>query len=563
MSLNGVDFPELPPHKRLRTFQYYLAEKYGVQIGADGLSAHVDLHKQLASDLDYNYTQGFFTITDDGQLISKDDAAVLAQLKMDAANMHKGMKQTAAALTLPLQCTNPQAPADTSQVSLNEFDDHLASVTKYLEPTLTAFNQLIKQPRFEFTIAGRKVWTLLSLCCGGDLSNITDMHALSGCNGPCPCYLCEVRKEDCCSTDAAVLGAATRRTLSRIRLMSHTVLGQCPGCNMEIVARVEVPTRQMTLAIKDAKAPTKAKWPTAVKALNQTWPQMHKGVVFGASPPIDLEPWDWILCVLHLNLRIVGAMFTHLVVADIGKSGKADDQKAALMDLFQRVGIYMKERKLDRKNDLGASWQGKFSFAGADAEKIMRCYPEMSDIVYPPEERSRKSDVFARHADAIDAWTQWELVWKLLNTDLKPGDRAATAAELQFNATKFVQRFVKVHQKTQGLYLHMLAAHIGEMYLKWGDLRPFQAQGLEHCHSKRKRAGVRLTNRKKGQRNSQHMDYIIGSDYVKKEFRHTIDQQEHERNRKAKMVRALRRINKTRAHYTSMTTASHNTLVTG
>jgi hypothetical protein len=58
MSLNGVDFPELPPHKRLRTFQYYLAEKYGVQIGADGLSAHVDLHKQLASDLDYNYTQG-------------------------------------------------------------------------------------------------------------------------------------------------------------------------------------------------------------------------------------------------------------------------------------------------------------------------------------------------------------------------------------------------------------------------------------------------------------------------------------------------------------------------
>jgi len=64
----------------------------------------------------------------------------------------------------------------------------------------------------------------------------------------------------------------------------------------------------------------------------------------------------------------------------------------------------------------------------------------------------------------------------------------------------------------------MLAAHIGEMYLQWGDLRPFQAQGLEHCHSKRKKAGVRLTNRKKGQRNSQHMDYLIGCDFVKKEF---------------------------------------------
>jgi hypothetical protein len=332
---------------------------------------------------------------------------------------------------------------------------------------------------------------------------------------------------------------------------------------MEIVARVEVPTRQMPLAIKDGKAPTKAKWPATVKALNQTWAQMHKGVVFGASPPIDLEPWDWILCVLHLNLRIVGAMFTHLVVADIGKSGKADDQKAALMDLFQRVGIYMKERKLDRKNDLDASWQGKFSFAGADAEKIMRCYPEMLNIIYTPEKRSKDSAVFAAHEKAMDAWTQWELVWKLLNTDLKPDARATTAAELQSNATKFVECFVKAYKKTQGLYLHMLAAHIGEMYLKWGDLRPFQAQGLEHCHSKRKRAGVRLTNRKKGQRNSQHMDYLIGCDYVKKEFRHSLDAQEHARNRKAKHVRALRRINKARAYYTSMSLASPSTLVIG
>ena len=101
-------------------------------------SLHTSIWRSSWPDLEYNHSLGFFTITEDGQLIGKDDGAVeLVQFKMDAANMHKGMKQTAAAITLPLQCTNSQAPADTSQVSLNEFDDHLVSVTKYLAPTST------------------------------------------------------------------------------------------------------------------------------------------------------------------------------------------------------------------------------------------------------------------------------------------------------------------------------------------------------------------------------------------------------------------------------------------
>jgi len=217
---------------------------------------------------------------------------------------------------------------------------------------------------------------------------------------------------------------------------------------MEIVALVTDATTQMPLADKDAKAPTKPKWPAAVKALFQTWAVMHKGVVFGASPPIDLEPWECILCILHLNLLIVGAMLTHLVVAEIGKCARADDQKAQLMALFASAGIYMKERKLKKKNDLDDSWQGKFSFAGANAEKIMRCYPEMMAINYPPEVRCKDKAVEAKYLRAMDACTQWELVWKLLNTDEEPGKRASMAAELQAAATKFVQFFVKAHQKT-------------------------------------------------------------------------------------------------------------------
>ena len=66
---------------------------------------------------------------------------------------------------------------------------------------------------------------------------------------------------------------------------------------MVIVAQVEDPARQMPLSIKDAKAPTKAKWPAAVKTLNQTWAQMHKGVVFGAEALPQQEEAGW--CSYH------------------------------------------------------------------------------------------------------------------------------------------------------------------------------------------------------------------------------------------------------------------------
>lgn len=400
------------------------------------------------------------------------------------------MKQTSAAITLPLHSTNPQAPADTSQVSLFEADDHLPSVVKNMPETLDAFNKLILSRRIEFTTGGRHVWSALRLCAGGDLSNITDMHAIAGCNASHPCYLCEIRKEDCCSTDPVILAAAPRRTLSSIRLMSHRQLGTCTGCGMEIVQVVTNPLTQMSQSKMGDKAPTKAKWPAAVKALNKTWPQMHPGIVYGHSPPINLEPWEWVICVLHLNLRIVGAMFVHLVVSNIGKCASMPQQKEAFMELFKMAGIYMKERKLDRKNDIDKSWEGKFSFAGAEAEKVMRVYPQMLEIIYPKAARETDSAVALAYTKAMNAFKQWEVVWGLLNKDLGPDTRGARADELQSASTAFVDLWVKAHKKTQGLYLHMLASHIGEMYLAFGDLRPFQAQGLEHCHSKRKQAGL-------------------------------------------------------------------------
>lgn len=147
-------------------------------VGHEGLSAHIDLDNALTSDLVYNCSLGFFNVTEDGHFVDLDGEDPLAQFKMDASNMHKGMKQTSACITLPLYSTNPQSPNDTSQVTWSDFDDHLRSVRKVMGPTIKSFNDRMSQPRFELDLEGKMIWYKLRLYGGGDLSNITDMMPL-------------------------------------------------------------------------------------------------------------------------------------------------------------------------------------------------------------------------------------------------------------------------------------------------------------------------------------------------------------------------------------------------
>jgi hypothetical protein len=53
---------------------------------------------------------------------------------------------------------------------------------------------------------------------------------------------------------------------------------------------------------------------------------------------------------------------------------------------------------------------------------------------------------------------------------------------------------------TQGLYLHIVHAHMPDEIEKWANLRKRQSQDLEHCHKIRKCWGCDATNRRPGQR---------------------------------------------------------------
>jgi hypothetical protein len=69
------------------------------------------------------------------------------------------------------------------------------------------------------------------------------------------------------------------------------------------------PKTQMVVETPDENAPGKKKWPkgSLLAKMKRTWPELHKGVKYGMKLPLNIAVHvkDWVLCILHMNLRIV------------------------------------------------------------------------------------------------------------------------------------------------------------------------------------------------------------------------------------------------------------------
>ena len=409
--------------------------------------------------------------------------------------------------------------------------------------------------RWEFpelaTAGGRTPWARVDFCAGGDKANIGAMHCISGCNGPCPCHLCERPREGMCETNPELLKADQKRDMERIELLAHTRLGVCPGCKMKIVEKVADPRTEMALAKADDEPPAKATWKrNLLKGQTDSWLKIHKGVVYGRHILLQLEPWRWVPCLLHMSLRIVGGMFSALVIDKIQATPeKGVDQKTVLMAQCKKGGVYIKEKKFDKKKNTVEAMQGpKISFggAGADAEKIMYLMPSFLGTVHPASVRAKHPAVQKQYEKSLAVANQWMLLWQLFNTDLEVNQaaREERATKVDAAGREFVRLWTVAHKRTQGLYLHDLAAHMGDFIREFGDLRPFQAQGLEHAHSKRKMVCLTVTNRRPGERTPQNMSHLIAYEHTKREFRHTLDSREHEAQKRAKSQRAVRHAKK-------------------
>ena len=272
-------------------------------------------------------------------------------------------------------------------------------------------------------------------------------------------------------------------------------------------------------------------------------PVVHS--VYGNFPLWKVPVKRWIICLLHLNLRIVGGMFNVLVRDLISKAGN-EDQSAALYELLHSNGIWVKESYLKRApTSLNAKQMPKISFIGVDTDKLMLMARDVEDIVHPPAVRAANPAHKLQYERSMACWDAWGKMWRLLNTSLdsnSPEARCKRGDEVEAQAHVWLKCFKLAHKKTQGLYIHIMVKHLPGMVRAVGDLRPFQSQGLEHSHSYRKMLARRLTNRQAGKRCATAMGHLIAQDYCIKDQRHDAEAREFTNRERTKALRGEKRV---------------------
>ena len=107
--------------------------------------------------------------------------------------------------------------------------------------------------------------------------------------------------------------------------------------------------KEVPLATAGDKEPTV---PESMRGKGVTHLSLHKGVVLGRQPPFHMEPAEWLVCLLHMNLCILGGLFTRTIVNQVGKmtDPDVDSQSMALWQLLKDNGLDMKEPQLRQKN---------------------------------------------------------------------------------------------------------------------------------------------------------------------------------------------------------------------
>ena len=136
----------------------------------------------------------------------------------------------------------------------------------------------------------------------------------------------------------------------------------------------------------------------------------------------------------------------------------------------------------------------------------------------------------------------------MLNNAINTQDAAARgtrADTVQKLADEWLGAWVTSVGNTQGLYIHLLHAHVADWVRELGDLRPYQSQGLEHCHSVRKLIAKMLTNRQKlgaHSRTEQTLRFLLTAAQVRRDQRNDQDAQEWAQKEETARLRKVKRV---------------------
>lgn len=280
------------------------------------------------------------------------------------------------------------------------------------------------------------------------MSNIGSCLCVTGCNTSQPCPYCELERGKMCETKADIKGQP--RSFERSALLAHANTGKCPGCKMDIVAEVTDPTKQMPLAKPGDRPPASKEWEGSLWDLSEkglSWSEIHKGTAYGKTWMFRLGANQWIICLLHMNLRVIGEMFKQFVIQKI----TTDEQQDQIFALCKKASFNVKKKKLQRSpNTLKAGQVFKrFSMVGSEAITVQEIMEDFLKVVNPVNKKGKRSKAYENCCKCIELWRE---VWELLHSEVSDSQEARDemAGKVEAKGIEFVEAWIVAHKRTQG-----------------------------------------------------------------------------------------------------------------
>jgi len=489
LQINGVTVPLPPSWEKIQTWKAAKLEHLDIEIvQLSNSAAAISVSRTLSVALQQETAKGHFLVNSDGELVSAlNSKKPLVQVSFDAAHTCRGRKTTAFAVKFINGAFSNVYKYNHVFAILEGGDDH-ASISSAIGDVIKEVNELV----LNSVVSVDNVDQSVEVYATADQAAVHASHGMCGSDHLFACPFCH-----CPNTSFSKPAEGTghdKRSLELLEVLAHVKEGYCPGCELQVVANVTDAKTQTKLV--NPFADVKLQNPTFPKHLLErwkkegkkipTWNQAHFGKRYGVVPLLQIEPAKWAICILHLNLRIVGTMFKKTVFENLtnkpGDTLKAKQLYECLLE--NQIPVDRVKQTSDNVQDYYDS-VSKHGFAGEDCLRLLKIYPLLLDILFPPLQSTSRSDQ-KKIADYQSVWQYWDLhLFPEINK--RTSDVIAKANLVRTRAVTFCALWQAAFGSPSTLYLHLLAVHLPEQILAFpADPLHFSLQGLEHCNKRRK-----------------------------------------------------------------------------
>ena len=130
----------------------------------------------------------------------------------------------------------------------------------------------------------------------------------------------------------------------------------------------------------------------------------------------------------------------------------------------------------------------KHSFIGRECVLLLDHYADLVHLLFPDDNLS--IDAKRQRRRDLSLWESLKSAWEALNheweDDDDPNERQMVSDMIYVRGADFMTQLTKANGGQGTFYSHILVAHIPGLILRFGDLRQYSTQAIEHLHKLRK-----------------------------------------------------------------------------